>query len=362
MGEWKKLITASDNIGALDNVSNATPSDNDTLKWDGNNWVPAVYTDNVLVYNTYITFGESITSYVPSNNYGSIQVSESNNVFLEDGDTLTVFKYMASGDIFTDFYYRVLIASGSAVDVDDYSGDTIKTRYKDDSLVDLGGVFAEGQSANGGFQLVYTEEDADIPYPTSPASAVFTEDESTLEIEFKGQVGSIDPYTHTTHVKMANPPFWDLSAETQLTSINDADTYGWNQGPLSDSNGIWQTEPNILGSSHYHSGSDGWKTFTLTGTSQYIWFTMPTRMNAAGLTAGESGNYDANATYKPTVLYRKNTNDVGSNMPGTFMGKRTSVQNSAANFFEEDFYYWTAGTWDTGYNGSVEIKIIWEAA
>lgn len=53
MATWKKIITAADGADALSDVdtSSSTPSNNDVLKWNGSNWVPALYNENLTYHS-----------------------------------------------------------------------------------------------------------------------------------------------------------------------------------------------------------------------------------------------------------------------------------------------------------------------
>ena len=53
MATWKKIITAADGADALSDVdtSSSAPSNNDVLKWNGSNWVPALYNENLTYHS-----------------------------------------------------------------------------------------------------------------------------------------------------------------------------------------------------------------------------------------------------------------------------------------------------------------------
>lgn len=359
MGTWKKLITASDGVEALSNVSDGTPATNQVLKFDGSFWVPGTEGVDVNVYLDAITYGTSITANGNNTGITNCQVLETTDSYLENGASDTVnYRRLRIGEFFEDFAYRLLLANIDSDD--DYAGTTIKTRFGSDGFVDVGGAFGENQTLNGGYQLIYAKDSANIDYPVDPS----TESEATFQVEFTGQIGNIDPYVLTASIKFVNEPVWGLSTDTLLTEINDTQHRGWFDGELESMNGVWQTTMDVSAYSykHFETSSSGWRTFTLTEASQYLWWAVPTRMNAAGLTLE---NYDANATYKPTLFYRKDINDGGSQAPGNFIGKRTAVKNeSGVAGFPEDFYYWNFGTFNDSYNsaGTVQFKITWEAA
>ena len=352
MGEWKKLITATDGIGDLGNVSGDLPSTNDTLKWNGAQWVPAEYDEDINKYVAKLFWGEQDSSFT-GNNYGAIQLTTSSALYLTDGFVWEQFRMMRAGNVFTDFNYHLQVANAS--DVNDYKLNDIKWTFKEDnSLVDIGGTTTEDHAED--YQIQYLKEDINIPYPTDKAGTYFTEDEATLRVQFDGEIATNTDYQLYTDLSFTNPPRWGLNAGSMLLGITDAETYGWQLGEQNEThNEIWRTDMITSSSSdhHFQTTNSGWRNFVLSSTSQYLWFAVPSRMNNPGGTP----------TYNPKVFYRAPNTNQEIDTTAIYMGERAAVPNASSDAYSEGFKYWrTVNPYNTFFGSSIDFKITWEDA
>ena len=346
MGEWKKLVTASDDIGTLNNVSSSAPSANDTLKWDGSNWVPGEYNANVQVFLNQIIIG-----WHPSNTNeskstaGQVQLSGSNSLGLTSGSSSTEYIQAFSGNMWTHFYAQFKIAN--AASIDSYA----HTKFEEAS--DLDNALSEITSGtatevnSNTYQLTYEKLNNSLAYPTFPAN---DQDDGSAHVKWTGQIGSDNAFTFNFYIRSCNRPYCNLMTESLLSSITDTEIRSGFAGALNQYTETYRTTP--FSYTMFTSQNSGWIERTLTDNPTYFWVFVPKRMVYDG----------GSATYVPLVSTKVPGQEASVDMLD--MGTQSNFSSASSNGIQEDFQaFRSQGAFDnTSGNSTRDFKIEWQAA